>query len=95
MTDHAFRVELEHVQRDDGGTDGYYRLAGERRGPFATPDALEADLLERLGAWNARARELGGWAWRRSTLELVVTVPEGVPVDGGEPLTPWVASRRT
>lgn len=83
--DHVFRVVLE--QTDDAG---YYTLAGQRRGPFPSPELAEADLVDRLGKWRGAARALGGWVWRRTALEIVVTLPDEVPVEGGEPLTPWV-----
>lgn len=89
LRDHAFPILLEHPAPDEG----WYTLAGIRRGPFATPDALEADLLARLQRWDAHARTLGGWAWRRAHLELVVTLPDNVPVEGGSPLAPWVGRR--
>lgn len=84
--DRVYRVELDQV----GPTEGWYTLAGHRRGPFTSPEAMEADLLEVLAAWRARARQLGGWAWRRTATEFVVTLPDSVVVEGGDPLTPWV-----
>ena|SRR5688572_26381811 len=90
--DHSFPVVLEHEPdpADPLRTLAWYRLAGRRYGPFATVDAMEQDLVPRLKRWDTRAREFGGWAWRRAHLELVVTLPEGVPVEGGEWLAPWV-----
>lgn len=83
--DHVFRVRLEH-----GSNQGWYTLAGQRRGPFASPELAEIDLLARIAEWHRAARALGGWVWRRTPLEVVVTLPDHVPVAGAEPLTPWV-----
>lgn len=88
LRDRVFRVVLEHPSAHEG----WYTLAGRRRGPYRSPELLEADLLGQVRAWNTRAGELGGWVWRRTHLEVVVTLPEGVPVDGGEALTPWTGS---
>lgn len=83
--DHAFRLTLQQVDAE-----GWYALAGTWHGPFATPEAMERDVLAVLAAWRERAEALGGWAWRRTATEIVVTLPEGVQVEGGDPLTPWV-----
>ena len=72
-----------------GPEERWYTLAGQRYGPFYSQEEAEDHLLERIRAWRDRAEALGGWAWRRSHLELVVTLPDEVEVAGGEPLTPW------
>lgn len=84
--DHGFLVTLEHVP---GSLEGYYTLAGVRRGPFASPEDLERDLLTVLARWHARAQELGGWVYRPVANQVAVVLPEGVPVDGGGRVVPW------
>ena len=59
--DWVFRVELEQVN----GV-GNYTLGRIRRGPFLSPEAAEASLLQVIRAWDARAKDLGGWCWRRT-----------------------------
>jgi hypothetical protein len=78
LRDHVFPLE----RHEDHG----YTLAGQRRGPFASHEAAEVDLLQLLKGWSARAESLGGWCWRKTEREIVLTVPENVPIEGGRPL---------
>jgi hypothetical protein len=61
-------------------------VAGRRSGPYPDDLAAERALLEVVRRWKVRARDLGGWVWRRSKRELVVTVPSTVEVVGGDTL---------
>ena len=84
MRYHAFPVAFEVH-----GGEHWLALAGQVYGPFASDLEAEHQLLRVMGTWKARARELGGSCHRPSKTQLVVTLPEEVPVTGGEPLMPW------
>lgn len=90
--DHGFPVTLHH---EPGSTEGWYTLNGVKRGPFASPELLEADLLQVLARWHARAQELGGWVYRPVANQVAVVLPEDVPVDGSGPVLPWYLMRAT
>lgn len=88
--DHGFPVTLHH---EPGSTEGWYTLNGVKRGPFASPELLEEDLLRVLARWHARAQELGGWVYRPVANQVAVVLPEDVPVDGSGPVLPWYLVR--
>ena len=71
----------------------WVELAGHRHGPFPDDAAAEACALRLVQRWRDRARALGGSLVRPSKGEVIVTLPEGVEVRGGEDLYE-VAMRR-
>lgn len=75
--DYAFGIAHEQISSTEWG----YTLAGRRRGPFASPKIVEADLREVVRLWRDRACGLGGWVWRPEATRLLVTLPVGVPMD--------------
>jgi hypothetical protein len=80
----ARKFEVTWSADDDGH---WYAIdGGERRGPFPGPMEAERDFLGTFARWRARARELGGFALRATKRIVVVTLPDGVPVEGGEAL---------
>jgi hypothetical protein len=99
MRDHAFAVEGPFA---DAGV-WWFEVHGghvRRHGPFATAQAASTDAEGLFRRWVARARGLGGWAWRRAARQWVVTLPDGVPCDG-VPLrapptsrVPWTPANR-
>jgi len=81
LGDHQFDVQLP----TDVGEAWWYQVQGAscwRYGPFPSRAEALGDLEARFQAWRRRARCLGGWAWRRTQREWVVTVPDGVAVPG-------------
>lgn len=81
LADHQFDVRSPTLEAGAW----WYAVEGTRtwrHGPFATAAAAWADVEARFGAWRRRARALGGWAWRRTQREWVVTVPASVEVPG-------------
>lgn len=62
-----------------------YAVVGRDRqehGPFPSREAALRDAEQRFQRWRGRAWQCGGWAWRRTAHEWVVTVPPDVPVPG-------------
>lgn len=53
-----------------------------RHGPFATDEAALQEAHSTFRRWAERARRRGGWAWRRTHREWVVTLPPHVPCTG-------------
>src|SRR5690242_3202982 len=60
--------------------------AGEPRGPFEDRSQLERDLAQLIVRWRERARALGGSVVRAHRDVVLVTLPDGVPCEGGEAL---------
>lgn len=89
MPNRVFHITIEYAPERVG----YYTIAGVRHGPFATPDAMELDILQLMERWNRRAKHLGGHVWRRTHQDLVVSLPERQVIEGGEPLEAWVPRR--
>lgn len=73
-----------------GSAEGWLVVGGVEHGPFVSPEAADAFLVDLVGEWDRRARELGGRCWRRSYLEVMLELPDGVPLDG--PGRSWPAS---
>jgi len=81
LADHAFDLRLPH-RRPSGW---WYDIIGRQTwsyGPFPSRDRASRDIEARFARWRRRARDRGGWAWRRSRSAWVVTVPVSVPVPG-------------
>lgn len=87
---HCFAVELEYIP---GATEGHFTLAGRRYGPFASPDEAERFLVQIVRRWRKRAEELGGWVYRPIATQVVVVLPEDVPVNGGTEIVPWYEAK--
>ncbi|MEN0065023.1 MAG: hypothetical protein AAGA48_22965 [Myxococcota bacterium] len=79
---HSFIVSEPFVEVD--GT-WWFQVWGRRcvrHGPFAARDAAWLASHHVFQRWADRARHLGGWAWRRTHREWVVSLPSGVPCGG-------------
>jgi hypothetical protein len=87
LRDHVFSF---HISREPVS----YRLGPLQFGPFQDLDALEADFLARLKAWDAHAHRFGGWVWRQATSEVVVTLPFHVPLRGYRLSPPWALQEK-
>ena len=87
MIDHAFSVSDPFLEHDGRWWFVVWGRRCVRHGPFASADLARGDAHTTFQRWAARARALGGWAWRRTHREWVVTLPAGVPC-GGERFAP-------
>ena len=79
--DHVFVVDLPRREVDDW----WVAVAGRRLrclGPLPTERAARRAREQLFRRWDRHARALGGWAWRRTEREWVVTLPPGVPCEG-------------
>lgn len=59
---------------------------GEFRGPFVESIEREQDLASAITRARREAEELGGFLRRTSYGGWIVTVPDGVAIEGGEAL---------
>jgi len=86
-TDHAFMVSEPFLEVD--GT-WWFIVWGRRcvrHGPYGSAHHAEQGTHTTFRRWADRARHLGGWAWRRTHREWVVSLPQGVPC-AGAPFAP-------
>jgi hypothetical protein len=75
------------------GAEHWLSVGGKVYGPFASDLEAEHQLLRVMTTWKTRAHELGGDCVRPTKTQLVVTLPEDVPMKGGEELQPWHPKR--
>jgi hypothetical protein len=75
-----------HVSDTTRGSDGWvYSVRGRRTwgyGPFRSLALAEDHQHQLFRRWSARAQRLEGWAWRKTSQQWGVVVPDGVDIPG-------------
>ena len=94
MMDHALTVSEPVLEWDGAWWVSVQGATTRRHGPFPSSHAAWMATEALFRRWGLRARHLGGWAWRRTHREWVVTLPRGVPC-AGRPFCPEPVSRHT
>ena len=62
-----------------------FEVEDRQHGPYATEDAAHAGALRLFQRWAAKAKRLGGSAWKASATRWCLNLPDDVVVEGGRP----------
>jgi hypothetical protein len=86
----SWHATLPHHERDGWRFEIVGAEAPRFFGPFLTEELAHAEALALFQRWAAKARELGGHAWKHSATTWCAQLPLGVEAKG----RPWLGTTR-